>query len=58
MLQATFRSITQLEFNEAAVWYDNKCPGLGLQFIESVEALVVQITRNPEIFPQVSSRTR
>ncbi|MBT5707407.1 type II toxin-antitoxin system RelE/ParE family toxin [Verrucomicrobia bacterium] len=58
MLQVTFRSIAQLEFHEATVWYDNKCPGLGLQFIESVEALVQQITRNPEIFPQVSGRTR
>ena len=58
MPQVTFRSIAQLEFHEAAVWYDNKSPGLGLQFIESVENLVEQISRNPEIFPKVSNQTR
>ncbi len=58
MLQATFRSIAQLEFHEAAAWYEDKCPGLGLQFIESVENLVYQISRNPEIYPKVTSQTQ
>ena len=33
-------------------------PWIGLQFIESVENLVAQISRSPEIFPIVSSQTR
>jgi toxin ParE1/3/4 len=34
---------------EAALWYDAQVPGLGVQFMEEVDASVRRLAQNPEI---------
>jgi plasmid stabilization system protein ParE len=37
------------ELEDAAVWYNNQRPGLGVEFVEAVDAALEQIARWPEI---------
>jgi plasmid stabilization system protein ParE len=37
------------ELEDAAVWYDNQRPGLGVEFIHAVDAALGQIARWPSI---------
>lgn len=43
-----FRPEAWDEFQEAALWYDQRRTGLGLAFVEAVEAVLDQIAKNPE----------
>ena len=48
----------QLEFLEAANWYDLRQPGVGAQFIAETEALLDQVARGPMRFPKVRQDAR
>ena len=37
------------ELEDAAVWYSTKRPGLGVEFVEAVDAALSQIARWPQI---------
>ena len=37
------------ELEDAAVWYNGRRPGLGVEFVEAVDAALEQIARWPEI---------
>ncbi|NQU21354.1 MAG: type II toxin-antitoxin system RelE/ParE family toxin [Candidatus Nealsonbacteria bacterium] len=49
----TYRLVLQPEaeadLNEAYRWYEDQRPGLGGEFIESVEAVIERIRRTPEL---------
>ena len=38
---------------DAFAWYERQSPGLGLEFLRSVEATVVSIQRHPQMYPIV-----
>jgi toxin ParE1/3/4 len=39
------------ELAAAAVWYDERRPGLGLELVEEVDAVLAAIARDPSRFP-------
>jgi len=46
MRKATLHTDAVVEMNEAARYYEDRAPGLGLSFIEAVERSVDQIIAN------------
>jgi plasmid stabilization system protein ParE len=38
---------------DAFAWYEEQCPGLGLEFLRCVEATVLFIQRYPSMYPAV-----
>jgi plasmid stabilization system protein ParE len=48
ILPVIFRRVAQAEFDDAAVWYNDKRAGLGTVFIRRVQETLDQIAANPE----------
>ena len=40
-----------IEVEEAALYYEERRPGLGLEFIAAIDRIVLDISENPERFP-------
>lgn len=40
-----------IEVEEAALWYEEERPGLGLEYIAAVSRVILDIGENPERFP-------
>jgi plasmid stabilization system protein ParE len=38
---------------DAFAWYERQSPGLGLEFLRSVEAIIDSIQRHPQMYPAV-----
>jgi plasmid stabilization system protein ParE len=53
MIKISFRPVADVEFTEAAQWYEDQRQGLGLQFIGAVQKTVDDIAANPLGFPVV-----
>ncbi|MEJ2540511.1 MAG: type II toxin-antitoxin system RelE/ParE family toxin [Gemmatimonadota bacterium] len=53
-----FRDEAEFEVDEAAGWYGEQSPGLGLEFLRSVEAAIAAIRRHPEQFPMIYRQAR
>ncbi len=47
-----------LDAREAYLWYEERRPGLGGEFLECVDACVDRIRRNPELFEVVHEHYR
>lgn len=58
MRKATFHTDADAEMNEAARYYEERAPGLGLSFIEAVERSVDQIIANSEAYQLVGEDIR
>ena len=43
---------------EAAVWYEQRSQGLGMEFIRAIDACLALIARNPLAFPMVHREAR
>ncbi len=41
---------TQIEYNEAYEWYEDKSKGLGERFIKAVRHKIAEIALNPEVY--------
>ena len=41
----------ETEIEEAAVWYEERRPGLGLEFVAAIDRAVLDIGENPHRFP-------
>ena len=41
------------ELEEASVWYESQRPGLGIEFLEAVDAALDRIARWPQAAPRV-----
>lgn len=49
--RVVFRHAARAEFDSAALWYEERQPGLGTQFVAEIERAVNLASRNPESFP-------
>ena len=54
----TFHEEARAEVNEAAKYYEERVPGLGLLFLVALEEAVEKVLANPEAFQLVSGETR
>jgi plasmid stabilization system protein ParE len=52
-LPVVMRVQARAEFDEAFDWYEQQRTGLGVQFIEQVQAVFDQISATPELRPAV-----
>ncbi len=50
-LAVVFRRATRREFEEAALWYEERRPGLGVQFVSEINHAINLAAENPERFP-------
>lgn len=50
-LAVVFRNAARREFEEAALWYEERRPGLGLEFTGEIDRAVYLAAENPERFP-------
>lgn len=50
-LVVVFRHVARREFDEAALWYEARQPGLGVQFVSEINRAVYLAVENPERFP-------
>ena len=58
MLPIIYRAGAEAEMREGHAWYEEKEPGLGSDFVRSVDACVQLIRRHPEISPVVYRNIR
>jgi len=58
MTPVTILHEAEVEFWEAVVYYESRCPGLGLDFEAEVEASVERVRRFPELWPIRQDNTR
>jgi toxin ParE1/3/4 len=58
MLSVTILCEAEAEFLEAAAYYENKAPGLGLDFAAEIERSVQAIRQSPERWPLRDDGTR
>ena len=52
------RSAAEADIASAALWYGQRAPGLGEEFLRSVDVALAEITRMPERFPVVHLNCR
>ena len=52
------RPEAEAELTEAFEWYEARVPGLGLEFIRSVDSLLNSISRNPLSYPIIYKTIR
>ncbi len=50
-LAVVFRLAARREFDEAALWYETRRSGLGVQFVSEIEHAIYLAVENPERFP-------
>ncbi len=50
-LRLVFRRASQLEFDQAARWYDGQRPGLGVEFVGEIQHILDTISEHPQQFP-------
>lgn len=53
-----FHEAAETELNDAAAYYEAENPGLGLAFIDEIEAVLHAIEANPHASPRRSGRVR
>jgi toxin ParE1/3/4 len=59
MNRRTFlRSEAQTDIREAARWYEDSEPGLGLQFVREVRVSLKRIADNPLMYPVIEQDVR
>jgi len=52
------RPEAEADLTEAFDWYETRVPGLGLEFIRTVDSLFNSIIRNPQAYPVVYKTVR
>jgi plasmid stabilization system protein ParE len=57
-LRVVVRPEAALDLDEAYTWYEGKLSGLGDDFLNSVDATIAAIQRNPEAYPVVHRNVR
>ncbi|MFQ5472256.1 MAG: type II toxin-antitoxin system RelE/ParE family toxin [Dehalococcoidia bacterium] len=53
-----FRRVARDDVRAVRRWYEERRPGLGAAFVQSLEVCIAQIERTPEIWPRVDEETR
>jgi plasmid stabilization system protein ParE len=57
-MRVAFRPEALAEVLEARAWYEQKAPGLGLEFARAIEASVESAARTPEAYPLIEGECR
>lgn len=57
-MRALFRPEARVEALEAKAWYDERSPGLGLEFARALDVAVQSALRAPWTFPTIESECR
>jgi plasmid stabilization system protein ParE len=52
-VRVVFRRAAKIEFEDAAIWYDGKAPGLGDEFIHEIDQAITNAAAAPLRFPVV-----
>ena len=52
------RPAAEEDVEAAYLWYEEQSPGLGAEFLRSVEAALASVERNPEAYQQVYKQAR
>ena len=47
------RSAAEADIADAALWYEQRAPGLGTEFLRAVDVTLAEVARMPERFPVV-----
>ncbi len=50
-LALVFQRAARREFDEAALWYEERRPGLGAEFVSEINRAVYLVAEDPERFP-------
>jgi plasmid stabilization system protein ParE len=58
MLEIRFHPESERELREAFVWYEHQRPGLGAEFILSIDEAIERLRRSPETYPKVHKTIR
>ncbi len=58
MNRVEISSQAALSLEETAIWYENKSPGLGQEFLSDVEQSLKRIQTRPELFPFIRTPIR
>ena len=51
-LEIRLRSVAQVEFDEAADWYEAQRSGLGLRFVSAVQQVLAVVSTQPNRWPE------
>ena len=57
-LPVILRDKAEVDIAKAALWYEGRSPGLGAEFVRSIDACFTLISREPEIFPEIYRKSR
>jgi plasmid stabilization system protein ParE len=52
------RAAAEADVLDAALWYEQRSPGLGTEFLRAVDVTLAEIARTPERFPLVYRESR
>jgi plasmid stabilization system protein ParE len=50
-LRVVFRPAAKAEFDDAALWYDERRAGLGAQFVGEIDRAIDLAARHPDRYP-------
>jgi plasmid stabilization system protein ParE len=57
-LPIIFRRVARREFDEAADWYEQRCPRLGMRFVAAVQHVLDEAAANSARYPAVFGDVR
>ena len=57
-LRLVLRAAAEADVLEAALWYDQRSPGLGTEFLRAVDVVLAEITRMPGRYPRARGDAR
>lgn len=57
-MKLSYHGAVRREVEEACNWYDERKDGLGDEFFQELEAVLVRIAENPQTFPLTSEGRR
>ena|SRR5437870_178387 len=58
MPRVSFHRLAERELNDAALYYEQESPGLGVSFLDEIERYLGAIVRNPNAGPKVRGQVR
>lgn len=51
--RVSFHELTEVELNDASIFFESKREGLGLRFLAAMEAAVTHIQKHPQASPVI-----
>ena len=57
-MRLVVRAAAEADILDAALWYEQRSPGLGREFLRAVDVALAEIARMPERYPTVHREAR